>query len=46
MSQVEEWHCCGGGIRKVRPGRLGFLNEKGFIVANDVGFVLLSSNLQ
>jgi hypothetical protein len=43
---VEKWHCGGGGICKVLPDRLGFLGDEGFVVANDIGFVLLSSNLK
>ena len=43
---MEQRHCRCGGIRKVRFGGLGFLGNERFIVANDVGFVLLSSTLQ
>ena len=37
-----KWHCGGGGICNVR---LGFLGEQGVVVADDVGFVLLGSDL-
>ena len=43
---MEERHRGCGGICGVLPCGLGFLGDEGFVVANDVGFVLLSSDLK